>query len=192
MYGAALNDRSGKENVSKLELCERGMVFTYAKHHNWTSCCSVAALRGLWELESDPALKAAYARGLSASAQLAAESLALAEQFDPADQSAFNMDWRTSMLPLWKAQATEQEAQQLAQDQLHAWIKVCPRRPKETEFIREPTAAAWIVTLCPDAAVLKQHAPAIERIIARYDYTRLYYATFFWVESAWWRLKELQ
>jgi hypothetical protein len=191
MYDAALKDRGGKENVSKLEICEHGMVFTYARHHNWTSCCGVSALRGLWEMESEPPLKAAYARGLAASATLAAESLTLAEQFDPADQSVFEMDWRSSMLPLWKPQATEQEAQQLAQEQLRAWINVCPRRPKETEFIREPASAAWIVTLCPDAALVKQHAPAIERVIARYDYSQLYYSTFFWVESAWWRLQDV-
>lgn len=34
----------------------------------------------------------------------------------------------------------------------------------------------------------KQRAADEERVIARYDYTRLYYLQFFWVESAWERL----
>ena len=28
----------------------------------------------------------------------------------------------------------------------------------------------------------------VERVIAHYDYAKLHYCTFFWVESAWWRL----
>lgn len=190
-YREALQQRGGKDNVSKLELCERGMVFDYAKTHNWTSCTAVSAIRGLWELEKDPALKAAFAMGLKASASLAAESLPLAAQFDRGDRSTFNLDWRASMLPLWKPQRTEQEAQDLALLQLREFLKASPRRAKETAFIREPTSAAWIVTLCPDATVVRRHAPEIERIVAHFDYSKLYYCTFFWVESAWWRLKDL-
>jgi hypothetical protein len=192
LYREALPQRGGKENASTLEICERGMVYEYAKTHTWTSCTAVAALRGLWEMETDPALKAAFRKGLRASAQLAAESLPLAMQFDPADQSRFTIDWRTSMLPLWKPQKTEQEAQDLAHAQLREFNKTSPRRNKETAFVREPTSAAWIVTLCPDADVVQKHAAEVERVVARYDYSRLYYSQFFWVESAWWRLKDLR
>jgi hypothetical protein len=59
----------------------------------------------------------------------------------------------------------------------------------ETALIREPASAAWIVTLCPDPAVIRQHAAAIEQVISRYDYSRLYYSTFFWIECAWWRMQ---
>jgi hypothetical protein len=63
-------------------------------------------------------------------------------------------------------------------------MKTSPRRGLETAFIREPTSAAWIVTLCPDTAVINEHRAAIEQVITRYDYSRLYYSTFFWVEGA--------
>jgi hypothetical protein len=192
LYRDALQQRGGKENMTKLQLCERGMVFEYAKTHNWTSCTAVSAIRGLWELETDAVLKSAFSKGLTASAALAAESLPLAAQFDHNDTTTFNPDWRPSMLPLWKPQQTEQEAQDLAHLQLREFLKVSPRRSKETAFIREPTAAAWIVTLCPDAAVVRKHAADIERIITRFDYSKLYYCTFFWVESAWWRLKDIR
>jgi len=46
-----------------------------------------------------------------------------------------------------------------------------------------------IVTLCPDPAIVRPSAAAIENLIAHYDYTRLYYVSFFWVESAWWQMK---
>ncbi|MCX6997434.1 MAG: hypothetical protein NTV49_10190 [Kiritimatiellaeota bacterium] len=188
MYREALGQRGGKDNVAKLETCRRGMVKVVRWPHFWTSCVSVAALRGLWELEEDATLKAAFAKGLQASATLAAKSLPSAAQFDPNDQSAFSQDWRKAMMPLWKPQQTAKEAETLAGQQLQRFLTISPRRRKETDFIREPASSAWIVTLCSDTAVVKQHAAEIERVIGRFDYTRLYYCTFFWVESAWWRM----
>lgn len=187
-YQAALHERGGPEGRSRLEACARGMVFWYAPTHNWTSCCEVAALRGLWELEREPAAKAAYAHGLQASADLAARSLELADRFDPADAQTFSPDWRTPMLPLWRPQTTAQQAEAVAHEQLRAFLRHFPRRGVETAFVREPTAAAWIVTLTPDESVLAARRAAVERVIARYDYARLHYSTFFWAESAWWRL----
>lgn len=192
IYRNALIESGGPNNLTRLELCERGMVFWYAKNHNWTSSGSVGALRGLWEMEQDDTIRAAYARGLTASAKLAAKSLPLATQFDPHDMSAFDTDWRTPMLPLWKPQQTEKEAQELAEAQLKAFAKVSPQRNKEAAFVREPTAAAWIVTLAPDANTVRSHAAAIEQVLSRYDYQRLHYSTFFWIESAWWRLKDVR
>jgi hypothetical protein len=188
LYLRELNERGGEKDLTKREICEAGMAFFYAKTHNWTSCTAVSALRGLWEMETDPALKEDYEKGLVASAKLAAESLPLALQFDPQDDSAFDVDWRKSMLPLWKPQRTEHESVALAQEQLRAFMKTSPRRHKETAFIREPTSAAWIVTLCPDWAVVREHHAAIEQVLTRYDYSKLYYSTFFWVEGAYWRL----
>lgn len=187
MYLAELEKRGGEKNQSKRELCAGGMVFWYSKHHNWTSCAAVGGLRGLWEMETDSALKADFERGLTASANLAAEWLTLAQQFDNADSSRFEMDWRV-MNAEWKPQQDEHEAVALAQAQLKNFMKLAPRRGKETAFVREPTAAAWIVTLCADAEVLARHAGEIKKVIAHYDYARLYYSQFFWSEMAWERL----
>ena len=187
-YREALAQRGGEGNRSRLEICEAGMVFDYARTHNWTSCVSVSALRGLWEMETDSAWRKAYADGLVKSAHLAAESLPMGTQFQTVDGTTFSQDWRAAMMPLWKPQVTEQEASELAGRQLREFAKISTRRHGESAFIREPTSAAWILTLCPDAELVKQHAPAIERMIAHLDYSQLYYSTFFWVESAWWRL----
>ncbi|MBS0208370.1 MAG: hypothetical protein JSS27_05390 [Planctomycetes bacterium] len=190
-YAQALDERGGEANASRRELMRGGMKFYYAKTHHWTSCAAVCCLRGLWELETDATLKQAYAEGLRASANLAAESLPLAEKYNAADPSTFSQDWRSAMMPLWKPQQTEQESQALAEAQLRAFMKVSPRRNLETAAIREPTAAAWIVTLCPDAQVVRQHAATIKQMATRYDYARLYYCTFFWIEGAVWRLRAL-
>lgn len=183
LYRDALVERGGKENRTRLEVCAHGMVFEYAKYHTWTSCTCVGAVRALWEMEKDETIRAAYASGLQASADLAFKSLAMAEKFDNADTSHFEMDWRV-MNRDWKPQQTEQEAQDLAHVQLKNFLKVAPRRAKETEFVREPTAAAWVITLAPDATLLKQRRAEVERVISHYDYAKLYYSTFFWVESA--------
>lgn len=184
LYRNALAEKDGE----RIKVIERGMVFDYAPYHSWTSCTCVGAVRALWEMEKDEALRASYASGLQASADLAFKSLPMAQQFDNADTSHFEMDWRV-MNKDWKPQETELEAQDLAHVQIKNFMKIAPRRGKETSFVREPTAAAWIVTLAPDEAILKQRAADVERVIAHYDYTKLYYSQFFWVESAWWRLK---
>lgn len=188
-YRAELAVAGGDPVLTKRQLCAGGMKYFYAPTHAWTSCVAVGALRCLWEMEEDAALKADYAAGLGASATLASECLPLAESFEPANPATFSQDWRTAMMPLWKPQTNEEEAVDLALAQLKEFVKLSPRRNSEARFIREPAAAAWIVTLCPDKEVVAPHAPAIEGIIRRYDYADLYYATFFWVESAWWRLK---
>ncbi len=191
LYRDALVERGGKENRTRLEVCEHGMVFEYARYHTWTSCTCVGAVRALWEMEKDETIRAAYARGLQASADLAFKSLPMAEKFDNNDTSHFEMNWRV-MNADWKPQQTEQEAQDLAHVQLKNFLKVSPRRAKETEFVREPTAAAWVVTLAHDTVILKQRRAEVERVIAHYDYTKLYYSQFFWVEAAWERLQEVR
>ncbi|WP_165069075.1 hypothetical protein [Paludisphaera rhizosphaerae] len=185
-------DERGPEGRTRREVCERGMVYTYAPTHAWTSCVSVAALRGLWEMEDDPAARAAFARGLAASARLAAGGLPVYARFDPADRSPFTTDWRQSMMPLWKPQADEREAQALAQAQVREFEKASPRRRLENAFIREPTAAAWIVSLAPDADLVRSLATEIARIAAHYDYSKLHYCTFFWIVDAWLRTEVLK
>lgn len=189
-YLAEGSKRDPESGLTKLEICGGGMKYFYAKTHTWTSCVAVAALRALWEIEDDTALKTIYFDGLRASATLAAESLPLAEKFDHKDGKTFSQDWRQAMMPLWRPQANEEEAVKLALEQVRAFVKLSPRRQPECDFIREPASAAWIVTLCPDPEVVNSHREAIGKVITRYDYSDLYYSTYFWVESAWWRLKE--
>ncbi len=190
LYEEELANRGGEHQLTKLEITEKGMVFFYAKTHNWTSCTAVGALRGLWEMEADAKRKEAYRKGLIASASLAAESLSLTKQFDPADSSTFVMDWRVMNVD-WKPQKTEQEAQELALRQLKPFMKLAPRRGRETALVREPTAASWIVTLSPDVEQVRKSLPALHQVIAHYDYTRLYYSQFFWSEMTWERLQRL-
>jgi hypothetical protein len=176
------------EKRTRLEWCEHGMRFEDGNLHSWTACNGVCAVRGLWEMETDETLRARYLTGLRVSAETALASLKIADEWDNADTSRFEHDWRV-MNAMWKPQTTETEAQELAQEQLKSFNKVAPRRNRETKLVREPCFAAWVVTLAPDAALLKQRAPALEKVIATYDYTKLIYSQFFPVEMAWWRLQ---
>jgi hypothetical protein len=188
MYREGLAARGGtEERLSRIEYCERGMVFE-GHRHSWTAVNGVCALRGLWEMETDKSLRARYATGLQRSADTAMESLPIAQEWDNGDASRFEHNWRV-MNEMWKPQHTEQEAQELAQAQLRAFARVAPRRSLETKLVREPTFAAWIVTLAPDAAPLRERVPAVEKVIAHYHYEKLIYSQFFPVEAAWWRMK---
>jgi hypothetical protein len=172
---------------SRLAVCERGMVFQERHRHSWTGSVAVAALRVLWEMETDEPLRAAYERGLRASAALAAEGLPLCRQFNNDDRRTFDGDWR-KLNHLWTPQQTEHEAVALAQRQSPDLNRLSPRRAYEFNFVREPLFAAWVVTLCPDPAVVAQHRLAVLQAIAHYRYDRLHYAQFFPAESAWYRL----
>ena len=191
-YHAELQRKVGPQSLTKRAICESGMSFFYAKTHHWTSCGSVAALRALWEIETDPDLRTVYAEGLRRSADLAAQSLDLCDRFDPAIPSKFSTDWRATMLPLWHPQSTEQEAVDLALLQLKEFARASPGRNRETAFIREGTAAAWIVTLDPDPERVNRHSSTIRRIASSLPYRQLHCSTFFWIEAACLRLPSHQ
>lgn len=188
IYRQAVTERSSSDKPSRLEVCAKGMVSALQSYHTWTACPGVVGLRGLWELETDPALKAAYEEGLRASATVGAESLPLAVQFDNNDQQEFLIDWR-ELNTLWHEQKSVSEASKLARKQLDLLDSLSPRRGYEARFVREPMFAAWVVSLCPDLAVLRQHAPAIVKAIRHYRYERLYISQYFPGEAAYYRLK---
>lgn len=191
IYRAALHERGGAENRSRLELCARGLVYDHGgpgRRHSWTAANCVAVQRALWEMETDASVRAAYALGLERSAVVATESLPLTQELDPAGLLPFEGDWRR-LNELWKPQSTPAEAQEVAGPQSRLLNRLSPRRGQEHRFVREPAFAAWIVTLAPDPASLRTRAPAVGRVLAHLPYERLLYSQFFPLECAWHRLR---
>lgn len=188
LYRQALVEKNPKGTGSRLEFCARGMISALQSYHTWTHCPGAAGLRGLWEMETDPALRTAFAQGLKASAMVAAASLPLAAQFDNDDQRYFLLDWR-KLNSLWCEQRSVREAVDLAKKQLTLLDSLSPRRVYEVQFMREPLFAAWVISLCPEPAVLQQFAPDILKVIAHFRYDRLYTSQFFPAELAYYRLK---
>jgi hypothetical protein len=190
-YRQAIAEKAPSGKASRIEICAKGMVFGHhgpGFRHTWTACPGAMGLRGLWELENDPTLKAAYEQGLKASAAVGAEGLPLALEFDNDDRQEFLLDWR-EMNTLWREQKSVKDARELAEKQLRLLDSLSPRRGYEARLVREPMFAAWVVSLCPDPEVLRRHAPAILKAVRHYRYDRLYISQFFPAESAYYRLK---
>ncbi len=181
------------DGPTRLEACERGMVFEIkgepkAYRATWTGSCAAVALRGLWEMEDDESLRATFARGLSATAELAAEGMRQRADFDPAAELHYEADWR-KLNALWKPQQTLAEAQDLAQLQLQEINRLSPARRAELRTAREAMFAAWVTTLCPDREVVGRHEPEILATLAHFRADRMRFVSFFPLESAWWRLR---
>ena len=190
LYRQAAHEKGGPSETTRADICASGMVFTGKSRESWTGASSVIALRGLWEMETDPGLRDAYAHGLAASAQLAAEGLALSRKFGREAKQSFLSDWRV-LNEWWKPQHSEEEAVAVAMAQVKELGRLSPRRYQEFSFVREPVFASWIVTLCPDRAIIASHRDAILDTLGHYDYARLYYSQFFPAETAWLRLQLL-
>lgn len=191
LYRQAVTEPGGSPAQTRPQICEQGMVFHNPKwRESWTGASSATALRGLWEMETDPALKAAYERGLVASARLAAEGIPLAAKFDNNSKSAFLHDWRV-LNEWWQPQASEAEAVAVAERQSKELNKRSPRRYEEFAHVREPIFAAWVTTLCPLREAVLPHKDAILTTLAHYDYSRLNYSQFFPAEASWFRLQQL-
>ena len=154
----------------------------------WTGSVSVACLRELWELEHDEAIRTKFAAGLAASAEFAATVLPKCREFANDGKSKFEGDWR-KLFRYWKPQHSIAEAEEVARAQLTYKHTLSPRRREEAQFVREPAFATWVVSLCPDRAVVARHRYAALSTIAYYRYNGLRYSQFFAVESAAERLR---
>lgn len=189
LYHRSANESGGEPAISRWEICAQGMIYHKPTwRESWTGAPGVCGLRALWEMETDPALRDAYARGLTASLQMAADSLPLAEKYSNDNNLAFLHDWRV-FNQWWQPQHSEQEAVDVAERQNKEFGRLSPRRYPEFVYVREPVFAAWVMTLCPDRTQVEPYREAILKVLAHYRYDRLYYSQFFPVEGAWYRLQ---
>lgn len=181
-------ESGGDPARSRLEICERGMVYHRPTwRESWTGAPGVCGLRALWELETDPTRREIYARGLKASLQMAAGSLPLAEKYSNENRLAFLHDWRV-FNQWWRPQHSERDAVDVAERQNKEFGRLSPRRYPEFVYVREPIFAAWVMTLCPDPSLVLPYREAIHKVLAHYRYDRLYYSQFFPAEGVWYRL----
>ena len=174
-------------NPTRLAICEQGLQ---EGAPIWTGACSAIALRGLWEMEDDPDLKEAFARGLRATAAVAAAGMSERNEFSNDDTSTFEHNWRV-MNDLWHEQSTAKEASDLATEQLKLIRQLSPRRGKELNYVRTAAFAAWVVTLSPDAPTGEVRTEILETL-AYFQTGKMFCVSFFPLECAWWRLQAWQ
>ena len=141
-------------------------------------------LARLAAVETDPAAKAAYLKGLAVNAQFALPAVATYVQFDNADQKAFgSADWR-AVYATWFPQPTQAEAKRLSET--GDMKKRGPRKNYESTWMRNPLAGAAVVALSGDAAGRAE----VLKAIGHYDYAKLNMAEFFFAEVAYYALPE--
>lgn len=172
-YNTRLEERVGKSNLTRREICAAGLEFGPPENKDsyvWTRSMSVAALRGLAVLDSDPAFR----EGLVASARSAAPHLARGIGFSRENDLPFDVDWRF-LNAAWKPQRNCDEAIALARGLLPLWAERNPRSPYEDDTVREPLFAAWVVALAGGEA----HRTEVAALLRRYEWARLYSSTFF-------------
>ncbi|WP_198174736.1 hypothetical protein [Spirosoma arboris] len=189
LYREAAYETGGAPQRSRLQICADGMLFDIPKQFRWTGVTSTVDVRALWEMETDPALRAAYEQGLNASARSAVVDVARWHLFDNNDRKPFLHNWRT-LNQWWKPQHSEQDALDVSATQLIELVKLSPRRNQELGLVREPLWMAWIVTLAPDTTLIDPYRTEMLGAIAHFQYDRLAYSQFFPAETVWFRLQK--
>lgn len=180
-YRTRLDEPIGKVPRPRREVLAGGLEFDAqpgGESRLWTHSMSQAALRAVCEAEEDPATREAIRAALITSARRALPYLDRGRDFNHRNDFAFDVDWRF-LNAAWKPQANCDEAIALGRAQLPLWAERNPRSPWEDKTMREPLFAAWIVLLANDKDLTASHATAIRELVARYDWTSLYTASFF-------------
>lgn len=141
------------------------------------------AVGELIKFETDSDRCGSYRRSLLNAALMTAPLLELHRKFDPAaPRPEFTPDWHL-MMPPWRPQQNGKEAQVLAEEQLPVWERACPAIAEEKAYLKPALGAAWMIALSGSPALLAEHRLEIEKLITRYDYRLMYYATFFYAEN---------
>ena len=189
-YHKALAEKPEKSAESRAEICALGcprdlsFIPHIEKGQLWIYVGTQTGLAWLASVETEPAVKAAYLKGLAVTAQFALPAVATHAQFDNADQKAFgSADWR-AVYSTWFPQPTQKEAERLAAIVDHK--KRGPRKNYEASLMRNPLAGAAIVALAGDPA----DRAAVLKAVGHYDYSRLNMAEFFFAEAAYYALPE--
>ncbi len=189
-YRKALAEKPARSAETRQEVCALGcprdleFIPHIEKGQLWIYVGSQAGLAHLAAVETDPAVKEAYLKGLAVNAQFALPAVATYVQFDNADQKAFgSADWR-AVYTTWFPQTTQAEAKRLSET--GDMKKRGPRKNYESTWMRNPLAAAAVVALSGG----EEGRSAVLKAIGHYDYARLNMAEFFFAEVAYYAMPE--
>ena len=148
----------------------------------WFNSNAQYAVRELYRLETDPALRELYRKSLRTNAEKAVPLLSLHRKYDTAATYAFTPDWHR-MMPPWREQKNEGDAQTLALEQIGVWDRACPAIAVEKASLKPAICAGYIIVLSEQPELIEQHWPQIEEVILRFNYDKLHYSAFFYVEN---------
>lgn len=148
------------------------------KHHAWTHSMSVAGLRELLRMETDPVLQQPYRQGLRETAKVIAPFIGEYQQFRTDVDAGFSGDWRI-MNTIHRSQPKVQDAVDLAMEQVKIINEASPQSQQEKRYVRWPLFAAWIVLMSEDEDLIAEYLPVIRSALMHYSWDKLRHADFF-------------
>lgn len=196
MYRARLAEKPHSSAKTRREICAQGVQYVapgepprYPESPPiWTSASSQAGLRALVEMESDPAVRADFQRGLDANAASACRFISGFRKYDNDNTLAFDVRWRL-LSEAWRPQAEIGEAVKVATAQYRIWNRQSPRRLAEADQMRDPLFAAWIVAMSGNQALISKAREEIRGALTHYRWEKLHTCLFFMSECVYWQLR---
>ena len=186
-YRAALrqrNPRAAPDAPTRLEICARGYRQDEGWLKNidsvflWIYVKNYAALRALFDAETDPEAKKLFREGLERGAADASQTAAEYEKFDNSKSAEFKLaDWRRNFGR--QPQNTQKEAEKVALGQLKI-PKIWERRNYERRFMTIPLSAAAICAFSGNP----KYSGLVEKAVAHYDYSKTNIGEIFLAEVA--------
>ena len=187
-YRKAITEKPSPGSMTRAEICAEGYphdreaIKNIDGHGLWIYVGSQASLAKLMVMEPDESLRAKYRAGLAINAKNALVSIEAHAGFDNQDTQVFgHADWRKGY-PKWFPQHTQADALKLAE--MGDKVALGKRKSYESRYMRNPLAAATIITLAADEA----GRTAVERAIRHYDYAKINMSVFFFAECAYYAL----
>ncbi len=186
-YRAALrqrNPRAAPDAPTRLEICARGYRQDEGWLKNidsvflWIYVKNYAALRALFDAETDPEAKKLFREGLERGAADASQTAAEYEKFDNSKSAEFKLaDWRRNFGR--QPQNTQKEAEKVALGQLKI-PEIWERRNYERRFMTIPLSAAAICAFSGNP----KYSGLVEKAVAHYDYSKTNIGEIFLAEVA--------
>ena len=155
----------------------------------WIHASSVAALREMLRLETDPERQRQYREGLSRTGAAAAVYIGDYAKFKLDSKEKFSGNWRV-MNRIYRPQPTVRDAVAMAMEEIKLWNAESPRIVQEKRFVMLPLFAAWIVLLSGDDALIAREMPQIAAAMRHYRWEELHYSACFVGENIFYSLPD--
>lgn len=159
------------------------------KHHTWTHSMSVAGLKEMLRIETDPVRQLQYRQGLQKTGGIAAPFIGEYRNFRTDVDAGFSGDWRI-MNAIWRPQPTVNDAVKLAEEQVKMINAASPQSQQEKRYVRWPLFAAWIVLMSEDDQLIAKELPTIRSAMMHYRWDKLRHSDFFIGENIFYAMPE--
>jgi hypothetical protein len=187
-YHRAVQEKPHEAVKTRAQICEEGIRYDLkmwgeGQSYLWIYVMKQAALVELAGWEQDAAVKQNFLSGIKNNREFVRASAARYAEFDNKDSKVFgNTQWRDCYTD-WYPQFSIEDAIQVSK--LKNDEKVGKRKGYERNQMTTPLAAASIMALAGN----KSDCDLIKKVVAHYDYSKLYLSEFFYAEYAYYKME---